>query len=136
MVRLNVTLLCQVHLFININYKAMNNLRNRVNLIGNLGADPEVKELETGRKLARISLATTESFKNTEGEQVKNTQWHNLIAWGSTATYAEKYLKKGNTIAVEGKLNHRSYDDQDGTKKYITEVVVNEIMTLRTKESN
>ena len=112
----------------------MNNLRNRVNLIGNLGADPEVKELETGRKFARLSLATTETFKNQEGEQVKNTQWHTLIAWGPTATFAEKYLKKGNEVAVDGKLNHRSYDDKDGTKKYTTEVVVNEFMMLRTRE--
>jgi len=114
----------------------MNNLKNRVNLIGNLGADPEVKELETGRKFARISLATSETFRNQDGEQVKNTQWHNLIAWGPTATYAEKYLKKGNEVAVEGKLNHRSYDAKDGTKKYITEIVVNEFMMLRSKENS
>ena len=105
-----------------------------MNLIGNLGADPEVKELETGRKFARISLATTETFKNQEGEQVKNTQWHNLVAWGPSATFAEKYLKKGNEIAVDGKLTHRSYDDKEGTKKYITEVVVNEFMMLRSRE--
>lgn len=109
----------------------MNNLRNRVNLIGNLGADPEVKELESGRKFARISLATSESFKNSDGEQVKNTQWHNLVAWGPKATFAEKYLKKGNEIAIEGKLSHRSYDDSAGNKKYITEIVVNEMLMLR-----
>jgi len=110
----------------------MNHLRNRVNLIGNLGADPEVKELETGRKIARISLATSETFKNAEGEQVKNTQWHNLVAWGPRANFVEKYLKKGYEIAIEGKLNHRSYDDQDGQKKYVTEIVVNDILMLRT----
>ncbi len=109
----------------------MNNLRNRVNLIGNLGANPEVKELESGRKFARISLATSESFKNSDGEQVKNTQWHNLVAWGPKATFAEKYLKKGNEIAIEGKLSHRSYDDSAGNKKYITEIVINEILMLR-----
>jgi len=111
----------------------MNHLRNRVNLIGNLGADPEVKELESGRKKARISLATTETFKNQDGEQVKNTQWHQLVAWGPTAIFAEKYLKKGNEVAVEGKLNHYSYDDTEGTKKYFTEIVVDEFMMLRTK---
>ena len=110
----------------------MNHLRNRVNLIGNLGADPEVKELETGRKIARISLATSETFKNAEGEQVKNTQWHNLVAWGPRANFVEKYLKKGYEIAIEGKLNHRSYDDQDGQKKYVTEIVINDILMLRT----
>ena len=109
----------------------MNHLRNRVNLIGNLGADPEIKELETGRKMARISLATSESFKNAEGEQIKNTQWHTLVAWGPKANFVEQYLKKGYEVAVEGKLNHRSYDDQDGQKKYVTEIVVNEILMLR-----
>ena len=111
----------------------MNNLKNRVNLIGNLGIDPEVKELESGKKIAKISLATSETYKNSNGEQVKNTEWHNLVAWGPTATFAEKYLKKGNEIAVEGKLSHRTYDDKDGIKKYTTEIIVNEVLILRTQ---
>ncbi len=109
----------------------MNNLKNRVNLIGNLGFDPEVKELESGKKFARISLATSETYKNNNGEQVKNTEWHNLVAWGPKASFAEKYLKKGHEIAIEGKLSHRSYDDDKGNKRYITEVVVNNILMLR-----
>ncbi len=109
----------------------MNNLKNKVNLIGNLGIDPEVKELENGKKFARISLATSESYKKSNGEQVKNTEWHNLIAWGPTASFAEKYLKKGAEVAIEGKLTHRSYDDSEGNKKYITKVVINEILMLR-----
>lgn len=109
----------------------MNNLKNRVNLIGNLGFDPEVKELESGKKFARISLATSETYKNNNGEQVKNTEWHNLVAWGPKASFVEKYLKKGHEIAIEGKLSHRSYDDDKGNKKYITEVVVNNILMLR-----
>ncbi len=113
----------------------MNNLKNRVNLIGNLGIDPEVKELENGKKFARISLATTESYKKSNGEQVKNTEWHNLIAWGSTASFAEKYLRKGAEVAIEGKITHRSYDDAKGNKKYITEVVINEILMLRNSKA-
>ena len=112
----------------------MNNLKNRVNLIGNLGLDPEVKELESGKKFARISLATSESYKNNNGEQVKNTEWHNLVAWGPKASFAEKYLKKGNEVAIEGKLSHRSYDDDKGNKRYVTEVVVNDFLMLRSSK--
>jgi len=112
----------------------MNNLRNRVNLIGNLGTDPEVKKLESGKMLAKFPLATSETYKNSEGQKVSETQWHNLVAWGSTATFIEKYLRKGNEIAVEGKLTHRSYEDKEGTKKYITEVLVNEVLILKTQE--
>ena len=101
----------------------MNNLKNRVNLIGNLGIDPEVKELESGKKFARISLATSETYKNGKGEKVEN------------ATFAEKYLKKGHEVAIEGKLTHRSYDDSKGNKKYITEVVINEIQMLRSSKT-
>jgi len=112
----------------------MNNLRNRVNLIGNLGMNPEVKELESGKKFARLSIATSESYTNSKGEQVKNTEWHNLVAWGPKATFAEKYLKKGTEVAIEGKLTYRSYDDPKGNKKYITEVVVNEVLMLRSSK--
>ncbi|UCG28837.1 MAG: single-stranded DNA-binding protein [Bacteroidales bacterium] len=111
----------------------MNNLRNRVNLIGNLGTDPEVRKLESGRTLAKFPLATSDSYKNAEGQKIKETQWHNLVIWGNTAIFAEKYLKKGNEIAVEGKLSHRSYEDKDGVKKYITEIIVNEILILRSQ---
>ena len=112
----------------------MNNLKNRVNLIGNLGIDPEVKELESGKKLARISLATSETYKSGDGKQVKNTEWHNLVAWGPRANFVEKYLKKGNEVAIEGKLTHRSYDDDKGNKRYVTEIVVNDILMLRSSK--
>ena len=108
----------------------MTNLRNRVQLIGNLGSDPEVKEFNGSRKMARFSIATNESYKNNEGKKVEETQWHNVVAWGKTAEIVEKYLKKGKEVAVEGKLIHRSYDDQNGNKKYISEVVVNELLML------
>ncbi len=112
----------------------MNNLKNKVQLIGNLGMNPEIKTLESGKKLAKFSIATNESYKNAKGEKVEDTQWHNLIAWGKTADIIEKYLQKGNEVAVEGKLTNRSYDDKDGNKRYITEVVVNELLMLGGKK--
>ena len=112
----------------------MLSLKNRVQLIGNLGMDPEVKTLESGKKMAKLSIATNDSYKNQQGEKVTDTQWHNLVAWGKTAEIAEKYLRKGSEVAIEGKLTSRSYEDKEGAKKYITEVVVNEILMLGSKE--
>jgi single-strand DNA-binding protein len=103
-------------------------LKNKVQLIGNLGNAPEVKTTESGKKLARFSVATNESYRNAKGEKVTETTWHNLVAWGKVAEIAEKYLTKGKEVAVEGKLINRSYTDKDGNKKYITEVEVNEIL--------
>lgn len=111
----------------------MNSLRNKVQLIGNLGANPEIKKFETGKKVARFSLATTETYKNEKGEKVKETQWHTIIAWNKLADLVETYLTKGNEIAVEGKLVNRSWTDKTGTKKYITEIVMNEMLMLKTK---
>ena len=103
-------------------------LKNKVQLIGNLGNAPEVKTTESGKKLARFSVATNESYRNANGEKVTETTWHNLIAWGKVADIAEKYLTKGKEVAVEGKLINRNYTDKDGNKKYSTEVQVNEIL--------
>ena len=111
----------------------MNNLRNKVSLIGNLGNNPEVKVFESGKKMVRLSLATSENYKNIKGEKVEETQWHNLVAWGKTADIAEKYLQKGSELAIEGKLSYRSYEDKNGEKKYITEIIVNELMMLGKK---
>ena len=111
----------------------MNALRNRVQLIGNAGKDPEIKTFEGGRKLATVSIATSESYTNDKGEKVTDTQWHNLVAWGKTAEIIEKYVVKGNQFAVEGKLTHRKYDDKNGEKRYVTEVVVSEVLLLGTK---
>ncbi|MGB4846030.1 MAG: single-stranded DNA-binding protein [Ferruginibacter sp.] len=108
-------------------------LKNKVQLIGNLGNDPEVKTTENGKKLARFSVATNESYRNASGEKVTETTWHNLVAWGKAAEIAEKYLNKGSEIAIEGKLINRSYTDKDGNKKYITEVQVNELLMLGSK---
>jgi len=111
----------------------MKTLKNRVQLIGNVGNDTEVKTFETGNKMAHISLATNDTYKNAAGEKVKETQWHNLVAWGKTAEIAEKFLKKGVEVAIEGKLITRSYMDKDNNQKYVTEVVVNEILLLSSK---
>jgi single-strand DNA-binding protein len=111
----------------------MKNLRNRVQLIGNIGKEPEVKTFDSGKTKASFSLATSESYTDTDGKKVTDTQWHQIVAWGNTANYIESYLEKGNRIAVDGKLVHRSYNDKDGATKYITEVLVNEILLLTNK---
>jgi single-strand DNA-binding protein len=111
----------------------MNTLKNSVRLVGNLGMDPEVKSFDNNRKLAKISIATNETYKNDKGEKITDTQWHNLVLWGAQAKLAEEYLKKGDEIAIEGKLSSRSYVDKDGNKKYATEVVVNEFLKLSHK---
>lgn len=112
----------------------MSNLKNKVQLIGNIGNAPEIINLEGGKKLAKFSVATNESYKTAKGETVKETQWHNLVAWGKTAEIVEKYLTKGNEVAIEGKLTTRSYEDKAGVKKYVTEVVVNELLMLGGKK--
>jgi len=113
----------------------MKDLRNRVQLIGNLGMDPEVKNFDGGRKLAKFSVATSQSYTNGKGERVKDTQWHSIIAWGKLAETAEKYLKKGSEVALEGKLVYRTYENKDGQTKYITEIVLNEFMMFSKKQS-
>lgn len=110
-------------------------LKNKVQLIGNLGNKPEIRTLEGGKKMARFSVATNEVYRNAKGEKVTETQWHNLVAWGKVAEIAEKYLDKGSEVAIEGKLTNRSYQDKEGTKKYITEVQVNEVLMLGEKAS-
>ncbi len=113
----------------------MNTLRNKVQLIGNLGMAPEIKNFDGGKKLAKMSIATNESYKNAKGEKVTETQWHNLIAWGKTADIIEKYLHKGSEVAIEGKLVNNNYTDKEGVKRYSTEIQVNEILILAKKSS-
>ena len=108
----------------------MNALRNRVQLIGHVGQDPEIKMLEGGKKVAKITLATNEVYYNDKKEKVTETQWHNVSAWGKTAEIIENYVTKGKEIVIEGKLTHRSYDDKEGIKKYVTEVVASELLLL------
>ena len=111
----------------------MSTLRNKVQLIGNLGNNPEIITLESGKKLAKFSIATNESYKNSEGEKIIDTQWHNVVAWNKTAEIIEKYLQKGSEIAIEGKLTSRSYETSEGEKRYVTEVVCNELLMLGNK---
>jgi len=108
----------------------MSTLRNKVQLIGNLGNAPEIITLESGKKLAKFSLATNENYKNAKGEKVTDTQWHNIVAWNKTAEIIEKYLEKGKEVAIEGKLTSRSYETKEGDKRYVTEIVCNELLML------
>jgi single-strand DNA-binding protein len=108
----------------------MNAMRNKVQLIGHVGQEPEIKTLDGGKKLASITIATNDFYTNDKGEKVEQTEWHRVTAWGKLAEIVEKYVDKGKEIAVEGKLTHRSYDDKDGNKRYITEVIANDILLL------
>jgi single-strand DNA-binding protein len=108
----------------------MNLLKNRVQLIGNLGNEPDIIITEGGKKLAKFSLATNETYKNAKQEKITETQWHNIIAWNNMAEIIEKYVHKGHEIVLEGKLTSRSYETKEGEKKYITEVVCSELLML------
>ena len=108
----------------------MNALKNRVQLIGNVGNDPEIKILESGKKVAKVNLATNESYYNDKNEKITDTQWHTVTAWGKTADIIESFVTKGKEIAVEGKLTHRSYDDKEGIKRYVTEIIISEVLLL------
>lgn len=99
-------------------------IKNRVQLMGNLGRDPEFKEFEGGKRRVRMTVATNERFAYGQGQTKEDTQWHNIVGWGPLAEEAQKQLKKGSAVAVEGRLVHRTYDDKDGQKRYVTEVVM------------
>jgi len=101
--------------------------------MGNLGQNPEVKNLANDKKLVKFSIATNENYNNEKGEKVTETYWHNIVAWGKLAGVAEKYLQKGSEVAIEGKLTNRNYTDKEGNKKYVTEIVANEILFLGAK---
>jgi len=105
-------------------------LKNKVQLIGHVGQQPDVRTTETGKKWVRFSIATSEVYRNANGDKVTETQWHTLVAWGRVAEMVEKYLPKGKEVAIEGKLISRNYTDKEGVKKYVTEVLVNEILLL------
>jgi len=108
----------------------MSTLRNRVQLIGHLGHDPEIKTLESGKKLARFTLATNENFKNAEGLKTEETTWHNIVAWNGSAEIASKYLSKGKEVCIDGRITYRTYTDKNGVQKGSTEIVVNELLLL------
>lgn len=108
---------------------------NKVTLIGRLGNDPEVRRLEGGTAVSRFSLATSESYKDKEGNFQENTEWHNVIAWRDLAERAEKSLKKGTLIYVEGKITYRKYTGQDNIERYVTDIVANSFRILERKEN-
>jgi single-strand DNA-binding protein len=110
-------------------------MKNKVQLIGNLGQAPEIKTTEAGKKLAQFSVATNESYHNALGEKVTETQWHHIVAWGKLAEIVEKYLSKGKEVAIEGKLVNRNYVDKQGVKHYITEVVASDLLMLGANKS-
>ncbi|WP_372936718.1 single-stranded DNA-binding protein [Mariniphaga sediminis] len=111
----------------------MNALRNSVRLIGHLGDNPKVRKLDSGKTVANFSIATNEIYYDQSGKKVSETTWHRLVAWGRQAEVVENYLKKGSEIALEGKLTNRSYEDKNGEKQYISEIVVNSLMMLDKK---
>jgi len=113
----------------------MTNLKNSVRLIGFLGAAPEVKEFSATKKIAKLNLATNDFYRNEKGEKVEETQWHQLVMWDKQADIAIKYLNKGSEVAIEGKLVTRTYDDKEGVKRYVTEIVVNDFVLLGKKGS-
>ncbi len=114
----------------------MNNLRNSVRLIGNLGGNPEVKTLDKGNKVAKFTIATNETYSDKEGKKVTETQWHNIVAWGKSADIVEEFLSKGSEVAIEGKLTTRTYEGKDGDKKYFTEIIMSEMLMLGKKQQN
>jgi single-strand DNA-binding protein len=111
----------------------MGNIRNQVRLIGNLGRDPEFREISSGRKMARFSLATNDYYYGEQGEKIAETQWHQLVAWGKLAEVSERLLHKGSELVVDGKLNTRSYTDKEGNRRSYTEVVVVEMALMDRK---
>ncbi len=108
----------------------MNTLRNKVQLIGNLGNDPQIFLFENGNKKASVSLATNESYTNKAGEKVEQTQWHNIVFFGKSADIVERFLSKGSEVAIEGKLTSRSYEDKEGDTRFVTEIIANEMLML------
>lgn len=112
----------------------MQNLRNRVQLIGRLGQDPETRTLTSGKSLTTFSIATSESYRNANGDKVEETQWHNIVAWGKVGEIAAEYLTKGQEVALDGKLIHRSYETKEGEKRYVTEINLNDLLMLGSKK--
>jgi len=111
----------------------MGTLRNHVQLIGNVGQEPTITNLESGRKVARFSLATNEFYKKDKGEKVQTTEWHTVVAWGKTAELIENYVTKGKELALSGKLKSRSYEDKEGVTRYVTEIEASEILLMGSK---
>ncbi|HZK97681.1 MAG TPA: single-stranded DNA-binding protein [Prolixibacteraceae bacterium] len=114
----------------------MTALKNSVRLIGHLGDNPKMRKLDSEKSVANFSVATNESYRDNNGNKMSETTWHKLVAWGKQAEVAEKYLKKGTEVAIEGKLTNHSYEDKNGETHYVSEIVVNEILVLDKKTQN
>lgn len=112
----------------------MSSMKNRVQLIGNLGRDPEVKNFEKGVVRASFTVATNESYKNSDGETVEHVEWHQVIAWKHTAQFAEKHLSKGTKVVIDGKISNRSFESKNGERKYVTEIIAQDIVILSQKK--
>lgn len=110
--------------------KTMNALRNKVQLIGRLGQDPEVKTLESGKKVAHFTLATNDSYKGADGTKVEETTWHSIVAWNGLAELSSKFLRKGREVCIEGRINYRTYNDKNGLPKNVTEIVASDMVLL------
>lgn len=109
---------------------------NKVILVGNLGKDPEIRHLDNGIAVANFSLATTESYTNKQGERINQTEWHNIVLWRGLADVAEKYLKKGNSVYIEGKINTRKWEDKEGVTRYSTDIIADKMTMLGSKLDN
>lgn len=108
---------------------------NKVILVGHLGKDPEVRSISSDKKVAKFTLATTESYKDNSGQRVENTEWHNIEFWGPITDVIERYLKKGSQVYIEGRIRTRSYDDKEGIKRYVTEIIGQNMTMLGGKPS-
>ena len=122
--------LCIVNSIINQKQIIMNALRNKVQLIGRLGQDPDIKTLESGKKVAHFTMATNENYKSADGSKTEETTWHNIVAWNGLAELASKYLKKGKEVCIEGRISYRSYTDKNGVPKSVTEIVASDLVLL------
>jgi single-strand DNA-binding protein len=122
--------LCIVNSIINQKQTIMNALRNKVQLIGRLGQDPDIKTLESGKKVAHFTMATNENYKSADGSKTEETTWHSIVAWNGLAELASKYLKKGREVCIEGRISYRSYTDKNGMPKSVTEIVASDLVLL------
>ena len=108
----------------------MNALRNKVQIIGRLGQDPKQITFEEGKSKVNFSVATNESYRDGEGDKIEKTQWHEVVAWGSLGDIMGRYLKKGSEVAIEGRIQYRTYDDKDGATRYVTEIIAKDLLML------
>jgi single-strand DNA-binding protein len=122
--------LCIVNSIINQKQTIMNALRNRVQLIGRLGQDPDIKTLDSGKKVAHFTMATNENYKSADGSKTEETTWHSIVAWNGLAELTSKYLKKGREVCIEGRISYRSYTDKNGMPKSVTEIVASDLVLL------